>query len=377
MAESNLSFVRHVGDGVTTQFAIVAAGENISYFRTSDIHVYVDDVEVTATIEVASPHLVILDSAPAVGADVLVRREMPVETPYADFSRGNNFGYRQVNNTILQQLYLTQEILDGFVPDGFYYKQDVSFGDNKITDLAAGEDEGDAVNIGQLNDVDDRVSDLEQSVTQGGLLYRRVTFTAIQGQTEFYPNATFLGILGLYVNGVHQIAGESYERIGTVGIRTVPLDEGDRVVAIIGQEPKFLEPVQVDLRYTRYPVFALGGETELVLPIEFEQVMSLYVNGVHQTASYAYEQVPEQNTIMFAEPLEGGDEIVVYLGNDPEMAGSYATIAYVDSKVDNNGTTSERPTTSASIGMSYFDTDLGYPIWYNGNSWVDSTGTTV
>jgi hypothetical protein len=29
------------------------------------------------------------------------------------------------------------------------------------------------------------------------------------------------------------------------------------------------------------------------------------------------------------------------------------------------------------IGRSYFDTDLGKPIWWNGTAWVDSSGTSV
>ena len=31
----------------------------------------------------------------------------------------------------------------------------------------------------------------------------------------------------------------------------------------------------------------------------------------------------------------------------------------------------------ATIGVSYFDTTLGRPIWWNGTNWVDATGTTV
>lgn len=46
------------------------------------------------------------------------------------------------------------------------------------------------------------------------------------------------------------------------------------------------------------------------------------------------------------------------------------------------GTTSFRPFTGdpsnlPSIGCAYFDTDLGYEIYWNGTDWVDSTGTPV
>jgi len=41
-----------------------------------------------------------------------------------------------------------------------------------------------------------------------------------------------------------------------------------------------------------------------------------------------------------------------------------------------SGTTDQRPTTVA-IGSCYFDITLGIPIWYNGENWIDATGTVV
>lgn len=42
-----------------------------------------------------------------------------------------------------------------------------------------------------------------------------------------------------------------------------------------------------------------------------------------------------------------------------------------------SGSTSSRPITNLYIGLLYFDTTLGKPIWYNGDNWVDATGTIV
>lgn len=41
-----------------------------------------------------------------------------------------------------------------------------------------------------------------------------------------------------------------------------------------------------------------------------------------------------------------------------------------------NGTTGARPTSSV-IGQSYFDTTLGYPVWYGPSGWVDASGNPV
>jgi hypothetical protein len=41
------------------------------------------------------------------------------------------------------------------------------------------------------------------------------------------------------------------------------------------------------------------------------------------------------------------------------------------------GTTADRPVVELQIGQQYFDTTLGYPIWYDGTDWVDAAGTVV
>lgn len=181
---SNLSFIPYVGNGNTKEYGISFTGADMGYLRQSDVKVLVDGVQVSSTINTASPHLVILDEAPPVGSSIIVRREMPVDTPYADFSRGNNFGYRQVNNSFLQQLYLTQEILDGFKPEGYYEKQDLNLGGFKITDVGYATSDKEAATLGQVNSLIDSASNLDgysakiidylelkifQSPTDGGL----------------------------------------------------------------------------------------------------------------------------------------------------------------------------------------------------------------
>ena len=41
------------------------------------------------------------------------------------------------------------------------------------------------------------------------------------------------------------------------------------------------------------------------------------------------------------------------------------------------GTKTQRPTANQQIGQFYFDTTLGYPIWWNGTKWVNASGTVV
>lgn len=42
-----------------------------------------------------------------------------------------------------------------------------------------------------------------------------------------------------------------------------------------------------------------------------------------------------------------------------------------------SGNTVSRPISDLSVGLQYFDTTLGYPIWYNGEHWVNASGDQV
>ena len=45
--------------------------------------------------------------------------------------------------------------------------------------------------------------------------------------------------------------------------------------------------------------------------------------------------------------------------------------------VPSSGLKTQRPTANQQIGQQFFDTTLGYPIWWNGKNWVNASGTTV
>lgn len=58
--------------------------------------------------------------------------------------------------------------------------------------------------------------------------------------------------------------------------------------------------------------------------------------------------------------------------------GNWSTGKYLKIPVIMSGTTEERPTTNLMAGQMYFDTTLGYPIWFkSGSTWVNSSGTSV
>lgn len=135
------SYSEATGDGSTTVFPFSFSGGGLGYIRTTDIHVLVDGVEIVDFI-LSGTNQVQLAVAPAIPADglpnIMIRRIVPKEVPYADFTRGNNFGQSQINNTALQQLYALHEFLDGFLPDGYFIKGDMDFKGARIFNLPDG-----------------------------------------------------------------------------------------------------------------------------------------------------------------------------------------------------------------------------------------------
>lgn len=51
-------------------------------------------------------------------------------------------------------------------------------------------------------------------------------------------------------------------------------------------------------------------------------------------------------------------------------------ISFLGNIANNSGKTEDRPT-NADKGFQYYDTDINKPIWWNGSSWTDASGSTV
>ena len=76
---------------------------------------------------------------------------------------------------------------------------------------------------------------------------------------------------------------------------------------------------------------------------------------------YNYSNIPPLE-------VEEGSGLIITSGSPP--SSKLRGLSY------DTGITTNRPT-SPKNGCMYFDETLGHPIWYNGTTWVDSTGTGV
>lgn len=75
---------------------------------------------------------------------------------------------------------------------------------------------------------------------------------------------------------------------------------------------------------------------------------------------------------MIKEYFKGGAFTDRKVTDMPKDANSVVPRKYVTL----NGNTNSRPASSV-LGQFYFDTDLGYPVWNNGNGWVDASGNSA
>lgn len=55
---------------------------------------------------------------------------------------------------------------------------------------------------------------------------------------------------------------------------------------------------------------------------------------------------------------------------------SIGTLKQVTQPIPPAGGTASRPAEPA-LGLCFFDTTLGQPVWWNGSAWVDATGDPV
>lgn len=158
----SFTFTEHTATGSQVTFPFSFAGRDKGYIKASDIVVeqYSNGGWVTLTNwSLSGTNQITFISAPAAGVKLRIRRVVDKEQPYAEFSRGVALDMSSLNNSFIHILEITQELLDGFYPDGYFIKQDINMGGNKITNMGAGVDPMDGVNKSQLDEVDKKHTD--------------------------------------------------------------------------------------------------------------------------------------------------------------------------------------------------------------------------
>lgn len=175
-------------------------------------------------------------AAPADGKNNLrIRRVVPKDVPYASFPRGSMIDMRNLDRSFIQMLEAFQEFLDGFLPVGFYFQQNINMNGHKFTNLGPGTQSGDSINWDQWDNHDKRIEALESDLT--GLSSRTIPYyyIATGGETRWQvPNRLFNTGL-LFINGIFQNQNLGAFSITDNGFNFAePLIKGDEVYVLVG-----------------------------------------------------------------------------------------------------------------------------------------------
>lgn len=252
------SFSDDIGDGVKVTFPFAFVGPDNGFFDPTDIVVEVGGVSVDFTL--TGPTQVTLVDPPALGAVVRVRRVEDDETPYTDFQRGNAFSKENLNRSFQQQLYLTHMLMDGFLPDGHYFKQPVDFGGFQLKGIAAGTEVGDAVTFEQL------------SATSGLITQRYRETVPVGGKTVFKTNFDIFAAVQnflLLADGVPQYDSFACDEFG------IAVTTGTTQYINAGS----LLPSGVDVLILSSVPSSLGGVSETVFDTAADMVAASLLEG--------------------------------------------------------------------------------------------------
>lgn len=301
------SYTERKGDGTARTFNFSFAGEDKGYIKATDIVVETsttDDYKPVTNWVLSGTNQITFDAAPAAGLNIRIRRVVDKEKPYAKFDRNVTLDMVSLNNSFIQMLQVIQEIMDGFIQEGFFYKNNLNMGGHRIINLAPGIDGTDAINKDQYDVVvndnirqDQEIDSIKEGLVSG-VAHRTIPwyFRAKGGETKIIPPFQFDGCI-IFIDGVAQ-----FEQAGayTLADSTItlaePLERGQDVLVLLGSrlappinDVPFKElNVDVDAGTLSVPLTEGGADLDVKLDGLYQPVDSYTVSG---------------RTITFSEPL--------------------------------------------------------------------------
>lgn len=244
---------------------------DIEYLDKSYIHVYLDGVEITGYTWTSATNIR-LNTALAASTTVLLIRKTEREYLYIEFASGSPFIEVNVDSQNTQFLHLAQELVEGRAIPGFYGT--ISMNGYRITDLANPTNAQDAATkayvdaadtlLGQRIDAehsgwvdavaaeaatrkaaDDalstRTTNLEQTFISGEPTVSYPWYTVLAEATdEVTPGLSFTKAI-VYVQGISQIPGYSFEVVDNTLLFAEVLPAGTLVSARLGYDAELSE----------------------------------------------------------------------------------------------------------------------------------------
>lgn len=222
-----------VSDGTLTRISL-----SIEYFEKDDISLY-RNLDTTPLVLGTdwqwdgNTAINLLTNTPVPDGDyITVRRNTNIDRAFNIYDGGAAFSRETLDENFKQMIYLAQEFTEGNGLTGLFFPLDMH--GFKITNLGDGTDPKDAVNKGQLDVVDQRVTNIEQSFVTDTVSYPWFENTTVV-KDVFSPPFVFTKAV-VYINGICQTPGYSYIVVSNQIMLADPVPIGTHFFARLGED---------------------------------------------------------------------------------------------------------------------------------------------
>lgn len=222
-----------VSDGTLTRISL-----SIEYFEKDDITLY-RNLETTPLVlgtdwqwDGDTAINLLTDIPVADGEYITVRRNTNIDRAFNIYDGGAAFSRDTLDENFKQMIYLAQEFTEGNGLTGLFFPLDMH--GFKITNLGDGTEPKDAVNKGQLDVVDQRVTNLEGTFVTNTVSYPWFELTTTSKDT-FSPPFQFTKA-AVYLNGECQTPDYSYVVVDNQVLLADPVPAGTMVFARLGED---------------------------------------------------------------------------------------------------------------------------------------------
>lgn len=206
---------------------------NIEYLDKSYIYVYINNVLLDSdNYSWNSDVLIQLNQPLSATSTVLLVRRTDKTQLYIMFAEGAAFIKENLDTQNTQFLHLAQELVEGRSIDGFY--GDISMNGYRITNLGDGVNPGDAVNKKQLDEVDQRVANIEGSFVTSTTSYP--FFELVETTKDTFSPPFVFDKAAVYINGLCQVPGYSYVVVDNQILLAEPVPAGTEFLARLGED---------------------------------------------------------------------------------------------------------------------------------------------
>ena len=282
ISSTGFSYINYTSDGSSLDYEFP-----FEYIKKANIIVKFDGVVIN-DYTVTSLNSILFENAPSYGVEISISRLTESMEPLVTFINESSLNKADLNKVNKQVLFALQELADEMnkrlgISDGDYdFFNNIDMHDNRIVNLAEAIDEGDATNLGQVQELirqvvaGVRVEEEEIVATEGQTIFTLVNFKYTPGYKT----------ISVYVDGIFQSQTDFVETSQTKITFDEAFNGGERVVVRKNDAPSnAIVTKQADYETLGTVIIASNlealigtSEVKAITPASLAYVLKRYVN---------------------------------------------------------------------------------------------------